>query len=166
MFQDHRQHCGENLRVRLVARFAREHHWLGIIVNGVCVLIGQAIQQPCAHRLRIARILRAVYVLPIAQAIPLIVFHHARIERRLARAVLLQQFMRLRRQQRRFCAGIPCSLRLLIRARARGFLRRQNHSLFRQRLLRILRAHLLRISHVSLHFAPPCQKAHAIMISS
>jgi hypothetical protein len=31
-------------------------------------------------------------------------------------------------------------------------LRRQNRSLFRQRLLRILRAHLLRISHVSLHF--------------
>ena len=123
LFQDHGQHGGQHRGIRPISLFARKHHRLGVIVHCVGVLVEQAVQQPRARRFRIARIAGWAHALPMAQAIPLIVFHHARIERRLAAPVFRQQLLRFCRHRMPFFHIIVASLCIDCRHRRYHFIK-------------------------------------------
>ena len=85
--QDLRQHLGG----RLVVRCARQHVRLRVVVHGIGVLVGNAVEQPPAGRLRLAFHHLVLVVLPVSHPEPQLVFDDAFVQRGLARLVLLQQ---------------------------------------------------------------------------
>ena len=85
---------GQRAGVRLVGGAAREDDGLGVVVHGVGVLGGDGVEEPRAGRLdRVvaARAAAAAQILPVAQAVPLLVGDDARFQRALAVLVAAQQ---------------------------------------------------------------------------
>ena len=97
LLQHHRQHAGKRLRCGLVVCRPGQHHGLGVVVHGVGVLVGNAVEQPSAGGLRLAGHQRVAVVFPVSHAEPQLVIDQALVQRRLARLVALQRLQRSRR---------------------------------------------------------------------
>ena len=85
---------GQRAGVRLVGGAAREDDGFGVVVHGVGVLGGDGVEEPRAGRLdRVvaARAAAAAQILPVAQAVPLLVGDDARFQRAFAVLVAAQQ---------------------------------------------------------------------------
>ena len=97
LLQHHRQHAGKRLRRGLIICRPGQHHGLGVVVHGVGVLVGNAVEQPPAGRLRLAGHQRVTVVFPVSHTEPQLVVDQALVQRRLACLVALQRLQRSRR---------------------------------------------------------------------
>ena len=93
------QHYGQNLAHKLcrlsVAFFPWKDHGFGEVIHGVGVLVGDGIEQPSAGGFRVLGVGGLAQVFPMAQAVPLLVFHDALVQGRFAGAVAVQGLLGL-----------------------------------------------------------------------
>ena len=97
LLQHHRQHAGKRLRRGLVVCRPGQHHGLGVVVHGIGMLVGNAVEQPPAGGLRLAGHQRVTVVFPVSHAEPQFVIDQALVQRRLACLVALQRLQCSRR---------------------------------------------------------------------
>ena len=95
LLQHRRDHLGKGPRRLLVVRRSRQHVRLRVVVHGVRVLVGNAVEQPPAGRLRLSLHHLVLVVLPVPHPEPQLVFNDPLVQRRLAGLVPLQDLSRL-----------------------------------------------------------------------
>ena len=95
LLQNHRDDLRECLGRFFVVRRPGQNVGLRVVVHGVGVLVGNAVEQPSAGGLGLALHHLVFAVLPVPHAEPQLVLHDPLVQRRLARLVFLQSLPRL-----------------------------------------------------------------------
>ena len=95
LLQNHRDDLRECLGRFFVVRRPGQNVGLRVVVHGVGVFVGNAVEQPPAGGLGLALHHLVFAVLPVSHAEPQLVVHNALVQRRLARLVFLQGLPRL-----------------------------------------------------------------------
>ena len=93
LLQHHRHDGAEHFRLRLVSGFPGQNVGGGEIVHGIGVLVGDGVEQPAGRRLHLILFLFA-HALPVAQLVPLLVFHNAPLQIGLALFVAVERLPR------------------------------------------------------------------------
>ena len=90
LFQHHRQYAGQRPGRLLVVCRPGQHIGFRVVIHGIGVLVGDAVEQPPAGRLGLAGHHGVRAVLPVAHAEPQFVVHQTLVQGRFARLVALQ----------------------------------------------------------------------------
>ena len=89
LFQQHRQDLGKHLGGLLVVRCPGQHVGFRVVVHGIRVLVGNAVEQPPAGRFGLALHHLVFVVGPVLHPEPQLVVHDPLVQRRLAGLVSL-----------------------------------------------------------------------------
>ena len=95
LLQHHRQNAGKRPRRLLVVGRPGQHVGFRVVVHGVGVLVGDAVEQPPAGRLGLARHHGVLVIFPVPHAEPQLVIDQALVQCRLSGLVALQSLHRL-----------------------------------------------------------------------